>query len=375
VAKIFVVDDDEQLLRLLGTMLERGGHEPVLLSEPLKAIAGILSEKPDLVIVDVMMPGLSGHELCQQLRANQETAQLPILVLTARAQSVDRQAALKSGADDYISKPVTPQELMVSVNHLLQVTANRSQPPGAGLVISFFSLRGGVGQTTLAVNFAGALRRAIQAEICLVDLSPSGSQAAIHMRLKPAASWADLPSPLNLDWDSLRSLLQVHQSGLLLLPAPAVPQSVTTPAAELVTAVLNLLRENAAVTVLDLPSVMSPAVLAAVSQSDVFIQVVAPEVVSAQLSMQTAKSLQQSLAPVKQKLLVLNQHSPEAQLPQAAVERGLNVRFSFQVGYDSNQSRALAQGIPLSLTSAQSPLPVAVRRMAEAIWQRVRQPA
>jgi pilus assembly protein CpaE len=375
VAKIFVVDDDEQLLRLVGTILERGGHEPILLSEPKNAMAGIIAEKPDLVMLDVMMPGLSGHELCQQLRANQETAQLPILVLTARAQNVDRQAALKSGADEYLKKPVTPQELLACVNNLLQATTNRSQASRTGLVVSFFSLRGGVGQTTLAVNFAGALRRAIQTEICLVDFSPSGSQAAIHMRLKPSVSWADLPTSANIDWESLRSLLLVHQSGLLLLPAPAVPQPVTTPTAERVTAVLNLLRERVAVTVLDLPSVISPAVLAAVSHSDVFLQVVAPEVVSAQLSIQTGKSLQQSLVSVKQRLLVLNQHTPEAQLPPSAVERGLNARFAFQVGYDSNQSRALAQGIPLSLTPAQSPLPTTVRRMAEVIWQHVRQPA
>jgi MinD-like ATPase involved in chromosome partitioning or flagellar assembly len=77
--------------------------------------------------------------------------------------------------------------------------------------------------------------------------------------------------------------------------------------------------------------------------------------------------------PTKSLIHMLNQVWPEAQLPANAVERGLNARLVFQVGYDSNQPRALAQGVPLTLTSAQSPLPVAVKRMAEAIWQRTHQ--
>jgi pilus assembly protein CpaE len=370
-AKIYVVDDDEQLLHMVGLMLKRGGHEATLWSDPQEGLAHILADKPDAAILDVMMPGMSGHEVCRQIRANKETADLPVLILTARAQDVDRATALKSGADDYLSKPVTSQELIDRVGRMIVARAANAPASREGVVLSLFGLRGGIGRTTLAVNLAGALRRVTREDICLVDLSPSGGQAAVHLRLQPRSSWADLPAVAALDWERLQATLTVHQSGLMLLAAPTIPQPATTPGGELVTAVLRNLRQHTAVTILDLPPLISPAVMAALAESDIFIQLVAPDVVSAQLTMQGIKALQKPLTAVKQKLFVLNQQTPEAQLPQSAMERSLGARFAFQVGYDSNQSRALAQGVPLTLTSAQSPLPVAMRRFAEGIWQRI----
>jgi MinD-like ATPase involved in chromosome partitioning or flagellar assembly len=83
------------------------------------------------------------------------------------------------------------------------------------------------------------------------------------------------------------------------------------------------------------------------------------------------RALTKANVQLRQKTYILNQITAEAQLPQATVERGLNARTTFQIGYDPNQMRALAQGVPLALTSAKSPLPTAINRMAEAIWQRV----
>jgi DNA-binding response OmpR family regulator len=102
VANIFVIDDDDQLLRMVGLMLERGGHQATLINNPSQGMEQIKKEKPDLLVLDVMMPGMSGHDVCRQVRASKEIAELPILILTARAQDVDRMAALKSGADDYL---------------------------------------------------------------------------------------------------------------------------------------------------------------------------------------------------------------------------------------------------------------------------------
>ena len=107
-ANIFVIDDDPQLLKLIHVMLERGGHQTTLINDPQTGLEQLQAGRPDLLILDVMMPKLSGHELCRQIRATEDIADLPILILTARTQAVDRQAALKSGADDYLSKPVSP---------------------------------------------------------------------------------------------------------------------------------------------------------------------------------------------------------------------------------------------------------------------------
>lgn len=369
-ARIYIIDDDEQLLRMVGLMLERGGHTVTLINNPVNGLEQIKIDKPDLLVLDVMMPNMSGHDLAREIRGSKGLEDLPILVLTARSQEIDRTTALKSGADDYLSKPVTSQELIERVDRLLAKKGGKSSP-AQGILITFFGLRGGVGRTTLAVNLASALRRISQLEVCLVDFSPSGSQAVMHMRLQARSSWADLSSDGLLDWSNLKNRLVIHPSGLRVLAAPTSPQPPETPPDRTVKAILNLLRDNVAFTIVDLPAVFNGAFRVSLEEADMALQVITPDVVSVQTAVQVNRLLAKSEISVRRKSHISNQVTAEAQLPQKAVERGLNTRLAFQIGYDPNQARAMAQGVPLILTSASSPLSSVVKRMAEAIWHRV----
>ncbi|MCL4266581.1 MAG: response regulator [Anaerolineae bacterium] len=367
-ARIYVIDDDEQLLRMVGLMLERGGHTVTLISNPVDGLEQVRTDKPDLLVLDVMMPNLSGHDISREIRGNKHLEDLPILVLTARSQEIDRTTALKSGADDYLSKPVTSQELIERVDGLLAKKGGQKKQE-EGVIVTLFGFRGGAGRTTLAVNLAAALRRVSQQEVCLVDLSPTGSQSVMHMRLQARSSWTDLPD--NLDWSALKERLVIHPSGLRVLAAPAKPVSPMAPSEDICRAMLDILRHQVAFTVIDAPNVFSPAFVTAVSAADMALHVVTPEVVSVQTAVQLNRLIAKTNITVKRKSHILNQPTAEAQLPQAAVERGLNTKVSFLIGYDTNQSRAMSQGVPLTLTSAKSPLPTVMKRMAEAIWQRV----
>jgi len=356
----------------VGMMLERGSHVPILEGDPLHALERIRAEQPGLVVLDVMMPDLSGHELCAQIRAAEDIAGLPVLMLTARSQPVDREEALSSGADAFLTKPVLPGDLMETIDRLLtRVSVADGGPPG--MVISLFSMRGGVGRTTLSANLATALRRASKQEVCLFDLSPSGGQVVVHLRLKTRTAWRDLPSADELDWTVLKEHLLMHQSGMRVLAAPRQPQSPVFPSGEVTTAVLALMRRTARFTVVDLPAVFSPAVQVVLEQSDIVLHVVTPEVVSVQIARYATQCLADSDFQVKQKVYVLNQVVPEAQLSVAAVENGLHAKMAFQIAYDPNQLRALGQGVPLSLTLATSPLPTVTRRLAQVMWQRARE--
>jgi len=368
VAKVLIVDDDAQLLHMVGVMLERGGHTPVPVEQPEEALRRIHEEQPDAVIIDVMMPTMSGHDLTRELREAEQFEELPILILTARSQAVDRDAALESGANDYLSKPVAPKELMEHLDTLLNQPA---KAPGR-MTISLFSLRGGVGRTTLAVNLAGALRRVSQEEVCLVDLSPSSGQAAMHLRLQARRTWVDLPSVNQLDWSNVKSHLLMHQSGLRLLAAPPEPQLPIAPSGELTTAVLEILRANVAFTIIDLPPLFNPAVQTALAMSDMILHVVTPEVISVQIALQSVKAIRKADISVKRKAFILNQVTNERQLPATAVNKGLKTRVAFDVGFDANQARALAQGVPLSLTPAKTSLPATTKRMAIGLWERTK---
>ncbi len=368
-----MIDDDEQLLRMVGLMLERGGHNITLISNPHNGLEQLKANKPDLLVLDVMMPGMSGHDLTRQIRETSELETLPILILTARSQDIDRDTALKSGADGYLSKPVTSQELIEQVDSLLTQKAQVSRQSGSvqGMVLALFGLRGGVGKTTLATNLALALRRVSQQEVCLVDLSLSISQAAFHLQLKSQSSWADLLANNNFDWPTLNDHLAIHPTGLRLLAAPPLPQAPSTISTEFVRQVITLLRENMIFTVLDLPPVFNPAFMAVLEISDVGLHVITPDVITVRTAVQTNRALANANINIKQKSFILNQTSPTAQLSQATVERALSGRIPFHVDYDPNQIQALPQGNPLVLTAVDSPLPAVIKRMADVIWKRM----
>lgn len=369
-AKIYIIDDDEQLLRMVGLMLERGGHSTKMVNNPVEGLQAVKDDKPDLLVLDVMMPGLSGHDIARDIRAQKGLENLPILILTARSQEIDRETALKSGADDYLSKPVTSQELIEKVDNLLS-RRNQKKTLEKGIVISLFGLRGGVGQTTLAVNLASALRRISQQEVCLVDFSPSGGQAAMHLRLQFRHSWADLQPIAGLDWAGLRENLMLHPSGLRLMAAPQVPQLSMEPSPAVVAKIIELLQENSTFVVIDVPRLFGASFKTMLERTDIALHVLTPDVVSVQTAVQLNRLLEKSNITFKQKSYVLNQVQVDPQIPQATVEKGLNARVASKINFDPNQSRALSQGVPLTLTSANSPMATMMNRMAEVIWQRV----
>jgi DNA-binding response OmpR family regulator len=124
--KVFLVDDNPVGLRLRSQALQKAGYETATAQNGAEALERIPSERPDIVVMDVMMPVMDGLEATRQLRANPDTAQIPIILLTARVQIEDKLAGFDSGADDYVIKPVLPAELLARINAVLR----RSQPNG-----------------------------------------------------------------------------------------------------------------------------------------------------------------------------------------------------------------------------------------------------
>jgi pilus assembly protein CpaE len=369
-ARIIVIDDDQQLLHMVGLMLERGGHTITLINKPEEGLEKLKAEKPDLLVVDVMMPNMSGHDLTRQIRATKELEDLPILVLTARSQDIDRDTALRSGADGYLSKPVTSQELIEQVDKLLTQKATPVKNSVQGMVLALFGLRGGVGKTTLATNLAVALRKASNQEVCLLDFSPSGSQTIYHLNVKPKTHWGEIDIDESLDWPKLKEMMALHPTGLRVLPAPKMPQSPNEPSSELAEKILELLQANTVFTVVDLPAVLNPAVWTTLRMADVGLHVLAPDVVSVRTAVQMERALVNADIKIKQKSFILNQVTEKAQLPESAVERGVNGRIPFKVAYDPYQYKAMVQSTPLVSTSAKSPTTAIINRMAEVIWKR-----
>src|ERR1700690_826926 len=117
--KILVVDDEPDALEVLGFKLRQAGYTPIFAKDGTRAIAVARDERPDLVVLDLMLPEVDGLEVCKILRRDPSTAAMPILMLTARAAEMDRVLGLELGADDYVTKPFSPRELVLRIRKLL----------------------------------------------------------------------------------------------------------------------------------------------------------------------------------------------------------------------------------------------------------------
>lgn len=125
---IAVVEDERDVAELVKHTLERDGFVVRLYRDGSAAAAAIARDPPDAVVLDVMLPGLDGLELCRRLRSDVKTARVPILMLTARSEVADEVAGLEVGADDYVAKPFAPRALLARVRSALRRSAEPDDP-------------------------------------------------------------------------------------------------------------------------------------------------------------------------------------------------------------------------------------------------------
>ena len=137
--KILIVEDDNDLVKLLKYNLEKEGFRVSYATDGSLALAEARRDAPDLVILDLMLPGLDGLEVCRQLRRNDRFARTPVLMLSARSEEADRVVGLELGADDYVTKPFSTREIIARIRALLRrnepPTVQRSKLERGGIVI------------------------------------------------------------------------------------------------------------------------------------------------------------------------------------------------------------------------------------------------
>ena len=138
--KILVVDDEPDVTDLVAYHLKAKGFHVETLNDATASIAKARGYVPDLVILDIMMPDLSGIQVCRILRADPKLARVPIIFLTAKAEPHDRIEGLESGADDYLSKPFSPKELVLRVESILRRVAAPKEPVAAKLRVGDIQL-------------------------------------------------------------------------------------------------------------------------------------------------------------------------------------------------------------------------------------------
>ncbi len=392
-ARILVIDDDASLLQIMSLMLKRAGHTPLLASDGLEGIEIARKAQPDMAIVDVMMPDMSGYEVCRILRQDPQTMSMPLLILTALSQPEQREWAEDAGADDFVTKPVTRDDLVKHVDSLLAsgprnrpaptVEAPLPPPPSVveatppaverppivtgplapqqipvgyqpqqktmlPAVVAVMGLSSGVGATTLTVNLGLGLMQFGRS--CIVDLNTQGGKVAVQLRMvPPRATWRDLvPVAPGSDKRLIGSALMLgHQSGVAVLAAPLQPAQERL-AADTIEYVLSVLSEGFARIVVDLPPVLSAMNIVTLRKAAHIVLVVGDNPADLLLASDALATIDQ-LGLTGEQHLVFNHTRPHG-VTYDQVMAALNKPIAANIPYEPEQVNALTQGIPLVMS-------------------------
>jgi DNA-binding response OmpR family regulator len=247
--KILIIEADPTALRLTEYTLKQRGYQVITTSNGLEGIITAQKEAPDLIILDVMLPGVDGYEVCKRLRAGIQTAEIPILIISGKAREEDIAVGFKAGANDYLPKPATPSNIIARVERLLVV-----RPDGKMGIITFLNPGEIPGMTVLLSEIAAALIE-LDKQVTLVEvgqpvnnnhpLKETHSRAILETTPndaeKTGPACETLPSGIRLlhiaesigdDTDTIQNSLQVLRgmsgtTDYLLIDLPFKPSSFT----------------------------------------------------------------------------------------------------------------------------------------------------
>ena len=283
---ILVVDDDQLSLELVKRILTREGYTVLSSASGEEGLRMAEGAPPDLVILDVMMPGLSGIQVCERLRRSSRTANIPIIMLSARGQVNDKVHGLDSGADEYVIKPVAPAELVARVRALLARTRRllqQASPARHTSSFGFIGAKGGVGTTTVALNVAAAMAGPENAVIITEAMSSLGTMA-LQMRQRPLRNISSLLriAPEKIDADTVRAQLTTITPGLRALFSPQRVEEYMTTQTKHMRAIHRALLDLGTSCVFDFPSEPGTAAHALIPELDFTVVVVEPEMVCIQ---------------------------------------------------------------------------------------------
>jgi len=280
-AKILVADDDMMLQRLISNTLKLEHHEIVLAENGKQALELIQTEKPDLVILDVMMPVLNGFDVCIALRKDPATTTLPVIMLSGLGQVQEKIMGLKAGADEYLTKPIDPRELLTRVEMLLarHHVLRQSAASKAGRVYSIIGAKGGVGVTTLAVNLAAYMAEPDK-DVILLEFRPDFGTVSVQLNLRPELSLATLRElePVAITEQVITRLLQPTPFTVRVLCGPQKAADFGPFTAGHAGAVLSRLTALADYVIVDLPPTSDAATESIIKSSDQVVVVLEPEI-------------------------------------------------------------------------------------------------
>ena len=361
--KILVVEDDPVSQQLVRSILEKSGYLVGLAENGQEGIQVASTYKPDLIVMDIMMPIMGGFEACAQIRQDKEIGHTPIILLTALTEIEHKIKGFEAGGDDYIAKPFDSKEFLSRIEALLRRTSyiqtvdqNRDLQ---GKIIAVFSLRGGAGVSTVSANLASAFPPLWGEEALLVDLNLIAGQSALFMNVSLKHSLADIADvPIEeIDFNFLNEILLGESDGVKVLAAPPRPSEGEKFSGEKISHCLGILRKNFHYTVIDLPHDFSSTTLAALDLADEIVLLTPPEIAgirSVVIALNTFKHLGYSPEQIR---VITNWIFEKQGVPREKIESVIKRDVDLEIPYAGAQMmHALNFGIPVVFEDPNSSL-------------------
>jgi pilus assembly protein CpaE len=322
--KILIVDDDIDSLKLIGLMLQRHGYEIMAANSGSQALSKAAADRPDLIILDVMMPDMDGYEVCRRLRANSETRGIPIIMFTAKTLVDDKVAGFEAGADDYLTKPTHPAELASRVKAILARSATqRRRDTRKGVTIGVVGAKGGVGASTIALNMAASMFLTADNPI-IADFRLGAGSIGLSLGLERSSGIATiLGKPANeIRPNMIEREIAVHPSGLrALLSSPRPRETQIKFPIESALTLIAALRTMARCTIFDLGSRFDDVTSRIQREMDQLVLVVEPFDVSLKMGHEMMQELEAgSLGSGRTHIVVVNRTQTNAQTSWNEVE-------------------------------------------------------
>ena len=397
-ARVLVIDDDPVIRKITSSVLGRLGYEVSLAADGTEGLTLVQTDEPDIVITDVMMPGIDGYEVTRRLRRNPKYARIPILVLTSRSELEEKLHAFEAGADDYMSKPFEPAELAARLSKLLHwrevllASADHGDQDRDGLLIAVHSLRGGIGCSSLATNLALGLHGLWESPVLLMDMVMTAGQIALMLDASLRRTWADLTrfETGELENDLVNTVIATHDSGLDYIAAPTHPEEAELLNADLISKTIALLRPRYEYIVMDIAHDFGTSSLPALDAADMILLLLAPEMSSVRAAAAALETYEKLGYPKDKVRVVLNWTFQHHGLAGKSIEQALHFPISLVLPFAPDRFiTAINHGRPLLYSRPEDPVSALLEDFAyrlskdehralppavpSAAWQRVNQ--
>jgi pilus assembly protein CpaE len=372
--RVLLIDDEPFYYKLLNRPMKDAGHEFEYCKTGKEGLAKISATNPDVIIVDLRLPDISGHDILERLRRDSAFSNIPVIVITAKNELGDKLKAFELGADDYLIKPFQPEELVARMRILARrgkamkiVSDMEKSDEKLTTIVTVHSLRGGVGTTSIAVNLALAFNQIWAKQTLLIDAVLSAGQVAMMLNSKPRYTWEDLAEieTKNIDDDLIQEIASKHSSGLSFIAAPRSPIAIDTFGDEFWQLVLGKLAKQYEFIVVDTAHDFADITIQMLNFASDLVLVVAPEMSSLRAAMSTLDIYDKLGFPPDKIKLVLNSNSSIAGIRQAQIEKVLDHPVDFVIPHEPDEViRAVNFGEPFLLKNPDLSISVKLENMA-----------